>query len=529
MVFAYFTQSLPYVASAIGILYVLKGLLQYFGLFIGGRPPLPPGPKPLPFIGNYLDLPKTKDWLTMDRWFKRYGDMVYYRVFDQGVLILGSLKGCQDTFEKRSAIYSGRPQLVMLGKLSGWDFAFSNMSYGRPWRTHRQAFHQHFNQNMVPKYRSVQIKNTHSLLRCLLATPNAAQKLAEALPSTFTGIIMDVVYGYTVTSTNDPYIKIIERAQAAFSESVKPGRFLVETFPFLQYIPSWVPGAGFKRLAKQWRIATISMIEIPFEWAKSEMSRGKPSIVASMLQKISDKKDKSYEESARIMKNAAAMASIGPSGTCYCITSRAAVTLFILAMAMHPNVQEKAQAEIDSVVGTHRLPNFSDRESLPYVNAIIKETLRWQNVSPLNDPHLLTEDDVYNGYFIPKGTIVISCIWTILHDPTIYPDPFEFKPERFIKEGKFNHNIVDPYAAVFGHGRRICPGRYFADETIYIMTVSLLAAFNITAPLDETGRPKTLVCEMSGGIISSPEPFECVIKPRSEVAAELIRDNEFTS
>ncbi|KIJ26835.1 hypothetical protein M422DRAFT_94779, partial [Sphaerobolus stellatus SS14] len=74
----------------------------------------PPGPKPLPFIGNYLDLPKTKKWLTMDAWFKEHGDIVYYRIFGQGVLMLGSLKRCHDLFDKRASIYSSRPQLVML-------------------------------------------------------------------------------------------------------------------------------------------------------------------------------------------------------------------------------------------------------------------------------------------------------------------------------------------------------------------------------------------------------------------------------
>ena len=98
-------------------------------------------------------------------------------------------------------------------------------------------------------------------------------------------------------------------------------------------------------------------------------------------------------------------------------------------MAMNPEVLRKAQAEIDAVVGINRLPDFNDRPYLPYVNAIIKETLRWQMVIPLGKrffnvllrlfimagaPHMVTEDDEYDGYFIPKGTIVLGAGWYVL-------------------------------------------------------------------------------------------------------------------
>ncbi|KIJ32837.1 hypothetical protein M422DRAFT_265319 [Sphaerobolus stellatus SS14] len=242
-----------------------------------------------------------------------------------------------------------------------------------------------------------------------------------------------------------------------------------------------------------------------------------------MMQEISDQEDNLAYESEKIMKSAVAIASMAGTDT-----SRSAIALFILAMAMHPSVQQKAQAEIDSVVGTERLPDFNDRDSLPYVNAVLKETVRWHNIDPLNNPRLTTEDDAYDGYFIPKGTLVVSSIWTMLHDPTVYPDPFEFKPERFIKDGKFNHDVLDPYEVLFGHGRRVCPGRHFAKDTLFITAASIFATLNISAPLDGDGRPQTLVCEMTDGIVSSPKPFDCVIKPRSKAAAELIKDNQST-
>ena len=122
-------------------------------------------------------------------------------------------------------------------------------------------------------------------------------------------------------------------------------------------------------------------------------------------------------------------------------------------MTLNPEVQLKAQEEIDRVIGNDRVPNASDRESLPYIEAILFETLRWNQVAPLAIPHRLIEDDVHAGYFLPKGTIVIPNLWKMLHDPETYPDPMSYKPERFIASPGHERE-TDPRTMVFGFGRR---------------------------------------------------------------------------
>ena len=121
---------------------------------------------------------------------------------------------------------------------------------------------------------------------------------------------------------------------------------------------------------------------------------------------------------------------------------------FILAMVLFPEVQSKAQAEIDTVCAS-RLPTFDDFEDLPYVQAIVNEALRWNPVVPecrwqsllecstLNTTfiaasHAATEDDIYEGYFIPKGSIASPITWSFAHDPSVYRDPSEFRPERYL-------------------------------------------------------------------------------------------------
>jgi len=123
-------------------------------------------------------------------------------------------------------------------------------------------------------------------------------------------------------------------------------------------------------------------------------------------------------------------------------------------MVLNPKVMRKAQEELDRVVGKGHLPDFSDRENLPYIDAVVKEVLRWNPPVPIAVPNRAMQDDVYRGYLIPAGATVIQNVWAVFHDPNIYPDPYTFNPDRFLKDGKINPLVFNPEDRVFGTGRR---------------------------------------------------------------------------
>ncbi len=194
---------------------------------------------------------------------------------------------------------------------------------------------------------------------------------------------------------------------------------------------------------------------------------------------------------------------------------------FFLAITLSPSVQRKAQAEIDSVVGTDRLPNSADRKNLPYIDAIVKEVLRWHPVGPLGLPHMSTKDDEYDQYFIPKGALLLANIWGMLHDPAVYHDPNSFKPERFLGAKP----EPDPHNLSFGFGRRVCPGKVFADTTLFLSIANTLAVFEI-GKVGEGGKDVDPVGDFLPGMISHPAPFDCNIRVRSEQHEKLIRSVE---
>ena len=165
-----------------------------------------------------------------------------------------------------------------------------------------------------------------------------------------------------------------------------------------------------------------------------------------------------------------------------------------LAMVAYPEVQERAQAELDTVVGRSRIPTFSDLPNLPYIQAMVKEVLRWRPVLPLSLPHATTEDDWYNGMFIPKGTILLTNLWQCHHDSSSYgEDAASFKPERFLdNDGK----ILLPGPAetreeghsTYGFGRRICMGRHVANDSLFMYMATTLWAANFERVRDQDGQ-----------------------------------------
>ena len=123
-------------------------------------------------------------------------------------------------------------------------------------------------------------------------------------------------------------------------------------------------------------------------------------------------------------------------------------------MVINPEAMKKAQEELDRVVGKGELPDFSHKDSLPYIDALVKEVFRWAPPAPFSTPTRAMQDDIYRGYFIPKGATVIQNVWAIFRDPDVYPDPETFNPDRFLKDGKINPLVFNPEDRVFGAGRR---------------------------------------------------------------------------
>lgn len=131
----------------------------------------------------------------------------------------------------------------------------------------------------------------------------------------------------------------------------------------------------------------------------------------------------------------------------------ATLMLFVLYLMQNPEAQRRAQGEIDRVVGHGRLPDWEDIPKLEYTNLILQETYRMNPLSPLGIPHASVADDIYNGMFIPKGTVVYPNVWAMNHDESVYADPSRFWPERYLSKEQGGNEEPFPVGN-FGFGRR---------------------------------------------------------------------------
>jgi len=254
----------------------------------------------------------------------------------------------------------------------------------------------------------------------------------------------------------------------------------------------------------------------PFEFVQKSMAEGValPSLTAELLEKSRASEGGLTPEDEDDIKQAASTIFIAGADT-----TVSTINTFFIAMILNPEVQKKAQAEVDSIIGRNRLPTIEDRESLVYVQAVIREVMRRHPVVPMS-PHATSEDDVYEGYFIPKGTYVLGNTWAMNRDESVYTDPDKFQPERFFTpDGKLNSDTV---SASFGFGRRICAGRNLAESTTFMAIASFLWAFNITKAKDEYGQESDVSEDYTDGIVCRPLPFECAIIPRSDEVFRVI-------
>jgi len=159
-------------------------------------------------------------------------------------------------------------------------------------------------------------------------------------------------------------------------------------------------------------------------------------------------------------------------------TTSTTLTWECLIMSHYPELQEKLYEEINKVVGLGRPPSLTDRPNMPYTEAFISEAMRYSSLVPLGVFHGVMEDAEFKGYIIPKDTIIIANQYSVMHDETIWGDPENFRPERFLSEdGKsvIRHDALIPFSV----GKRVCPGETLARDELFLFTTAIFQRFQI--------------------------------------------------
>ncbi|KAG2336904.1 cytochrome P450 [Suillus weaverae] len=459
------------------------------------------------------------------RWYGTYvvqiiisGDMVFVRLLGQKVISINSQHIAEALLDKRSEIYSDRPYLPTVEQF-GWSaITFAFTGYGDEWRLSRRLFHQAFRPNSALKLRPTQMRRAGEMIVNLIDDP---QHFHHHFATFSSSVGLSAIYDYQPSARDDPLVRMMENAVSVGLEMTTPeNALLLQLFPFLLKLPDWCWGSSIKRAAQMSTECLNGIRDLPFQCAQQHMAGtsflGQYSMVTENLQRMETQDGASKPMFEIALKRAVAAAVMGSYET-----TSSTLLVFVLAMVLHPDVQKRAHAEIDSVIGRDRLPTFEDRASLPYVESILRETFRWHPILPLGVPHATSSDDTYDGYFIPKGTTVMCNIWAISRDEKRYPDASLFMPERFLDvNGALTDD--DPAGYVFGLGRRACPGRYAGDASVWSAIVTMLATVDFSFAKDEQGKVIDFTPHFNPGLVRSLTVFPCNISPRSHIQPGLV-------
>ncbi|TFY68462.1 hypothetical protein EVJ58_g1002 [Rhodofomes roseus] len=511
-------QVMPYNVWAAILLICLALLVRLIRSYRRGFPGrrLPPGPKRLPLIGNAHQLPATEyQEYTFRSWAQKYGDLIYAEFFGSRMVIVNSSKIARDLLDKRGAIYSSRPRMVTMVELIGWDPTLALAPYQSESRRKQRRWVQAAfgEKDTLRTYEALQQRETCIFLENLIQTPKDFILHITRFTAT---LILETVYGHRIKSLEDSYVLLMDRGVQATSATGPAGGGIMDFFPLLKHVPTWLPGAGFKRKALHARKLVQAAHNIPFDMVRKAVASGdaRPSFTAALIEEA-EKAGRLDQDENDIRFAAGILYAAGSD------TTKTMLQTFFLAMVLHPDVFKKVQEEVDHVVGNVRLPSLEDRPNLPYVDCVLKETYRWNPSIPLGIPHFLSEDDEYEGYHMPKDTHIVTNLWAMTRNEEMYSDPDLFCPERFLTaSGSPDTEIEDPRNIVFG----LCPGRLFADTTLFLAIASIAATLDIDKARDAEGNVITPKAKFLSSFVSHPEAYECAMMPRSPTVAALVEE-----
>ena len=454
---------------------------------------LPPGPRGLPLFGSLLEI-RHDTHLAIDRLAKRYGDICLMRFGSVPTVVISDADLLHEAFGK--AVLADRWASEIMNALSGQkDLVMA--PYGDHWRQmQRFANRELLSARNVENVRERHIAHVVDGLVAHMAEMGDAGELVS--PPTLTArsnatLMFRSVFGQPEDST-DEFLQqreaLLQYISWIFSSATATN--LADYIPWLRFLPS----NAVKEAARQAEIGG-EIIRALIDDARNRpgLDLDAPtSLVEVMLasEEVGEITDDMTPDLCMDMLIA---------GT---DTSAQTVNWFLLILANRPEIQARVHEELDRVIGRDALPTVDDRTRLPYTFACLAESMRYRTIGPLGLPHRASEDAEIGGYLIPAGTQVLGNIYSIHHDPQYWDSPNEFIPERFLpqEDGSMAEALTSRAYLPFGTGHRRCPGRRFAETTVWMHITRMLHRLRFETP---NGQPITE--DEQFGLAISPKPY----------------------
>ncbi|XP_078517168.1 cytochrome P450 2G1-like [Lissotriton helveticus] len=453
---------------AIGFLF----LLAWASVKKGGN--LPPGPTPLPFLGNLLQLKGSDLYTSLLELRKKYGPVYTVYFGPRPVVILCGFEAVKEALIDQGGDFEGRGELPIVDNVfKGFGVIFSN---GERWKKLRN-FCITTLRNFGMGKRSIEERISEEIQFLLVEfhktkerpfNTNTCFRLAAS------NVVCSIVYGNRFEYDDDRIISLLKMLHCIFYQMSSGWGKLYNMFPnILKHLPG--PHNSLFRSCENIKTYAAERVKDHIESLDPNCPRD---LIDCFLIRMEKEKENTHTEffTENLLN---ILINLFCAGT---ETVSTTLTMGMLILLKHPEIEEKLHEEIYRVIGPNRSPAFEDRVNMPYTEAVIHEIQRFSNVIPLNVPHSVTKDTQFRGYMLPKGINVYPVLGSVLNDPKEFRDPMNFNPGHFLDEnGRFKKSeAFMPFSA----GKRVCPGEGLARVELFLFLTSIIQNFKLQSVVE---------------------------------------------
>ncbi|XP_058528016.1 cytochrome P450 2C18-like isoform X2 [Ochotona princeps] len=454
------------------------------------RQKLPPGPTPLPIIGNILQMDLKDISKSLTKFSKAYGPVFTLYFGTKPTVILHGYEAVKEALVDHGDEFSGRGSFPLFERINkGHGIGMSN---GKPWKEMRR-FSLMTLRNFGMGKRSIE-ERVQEEARCLVEELRKTNGCAPC------NVICSVIFQKRFEYSDQNFIHFLKLLTEAFTILGSPWIQVCTNFPALI---DYLPGSHNKFIKNMCFIQNFILEKIKEHQQSLDVNNPRDFIDCFLIKMEQEKHNEQSEFTLENLKIAAFDLFIGGTDS---ISST--VRYGLLLLLKHPEVTVKLQQEIERVIGRNRSPCMQDRSHMPYTDAVIHEILRFINMGPTNAPRAVTHDVKFRNYLIPKGTTVLPSLTSALHDDKQFPNPERFDPGHFLdKNGNFKKT---DYFLAFSTGKRVCVGEGLARMELFLLLTTILQNFKLK-PLVE---PKDIsITPVFGGMSSVPPPYQLCFIP----------------